>query len=63
MPLGMWDLTFPARDRTRAPCIGSAESYPLDRQGIPVLTTLNQNSAGSSSQYNEETKANKRPTH
>ena len=25
----------PTRDPTRAPCIGSAESYPLDHQGSP----------------------------
>ena len=25
------------RDRTRAPCVGSAESYPLDHQGRPLL--------------------------
>ena len=28
----MWDL-----DRTQAPCIGSAESQPLDHQGSPLL--------------------------
>ena len=27
--------TSPTRDRTRAPCIGSAESYVLDHQGSP----------------------------
>ena len=26
MPLGLWDLSSPTRDRTRAPCSGSAES-------------------------------------
>ena len=26
MPHGMWDLSSPTRDRTHAPCIGSAES-------------------------------------
>ena len=25
-PSGMWDLSSPARDLTRAPCIGRAES-------------------------------------
>ena len=25
----------PTRDRTQAPCIGSAESYPPDNQGSP----------------------------
>ena len=24
------------RDQTRAPCIGSTESYPLDQQGSPL---------------------------
>ena len=31
----MWDPSSPTRDRTRVPCIGSAESQPLDRQGSP----------------------------
>ena len=26
MPRGMWDLSSPTRDGTRAPCIGSTES-------------------------------------
>ena len=26
MPCGMWDLSSPARDGTRGPCFGSAES-------------------------------------
>ena len=26
----------PTRDRTRAPCIGSVESYPLAHQGSPT---------------------------
>ena len=30
----------PTRDRTRAPCIGSAESYPLNHQGSPRQLTL-----------------------
>ena len=30
------ESSSPARDRTQAPCIGSAESYPLDHQGSPV---------------------------
>ena len=29
----MWDLISLTRDRTRAPCIGSVESHPLDHQG------------------------------
>ena len=32
MHVGSSSLT---RDRTRAPCIGSTESYPLDHQGSP----------------------------
>ena len=32
---GMWDLSFPTRDWTRAPCCGSVASSPLDRQGSP----------------------------
>ena len=40
---GMWTLSCgmhaasssPTRDWTRAPCIGSTESYPLDHQGSP----------------------------
>ena len=31
----------PTRDRTRAPCTGRAESYPLDHQGSPLTYTLN----------------------
>ena len=31
----MWDLSSPTRDQTCVPCIGSVESYPLDRQGSP----------------------------
>ena len=27
----------PTRDQTRAPCIGSVESYPLDYQGSPFI--------------------------
>ena len=30
----------PTRDRTQAPCIGSAVSYPLDHQGSPLLGFL-----------------------
>ena len=29
----MWDLSSMTRDGTHAPCIGSAESLPLDFQG------------------------------
>ena len=31
----------PTRDRTRAPCIGSTEAYPLDHQGSPRHTLIN----------------------
>ena len=39
---GTWDLSCgmhvgsssPTRDRTRAPCIGSVASYPLDHQEV-----------------------------
>ena len=35
----------PTRNATRAPCIGSVESYPLDHQGSPlILVNLNLNS-------------------
>ena len=27
MPLGMWDLRYPTRDGTHAPCIESIESF------------------------------------
>ena len=30
----------PTRDRTRAPCIGSMESYPLDHQGSPSIILI-----------------------
>ena len=32
---GVRDLNSPTRNCTRAPCSGSAESKPLDHQGIP----------------------------
>ena len=35
VPHGMWDLTSLTRDWTYAPCIGSTEFSPLDRQGSP----------------------------
>ena len=31
----MWDLSSLTRDRTSAPCIRSAASYPLGHQGSP----------------------------
>ena len=31
----LWGLSFPTRDWTRAPCIGSMESESLDSQGRP----------------------------
>ena len=33
VPNNIWDLSSLTRDRTLVPCIGSAESYPLDHQG------------------------------
>ena len=33
-PRSMQDLSSPTRDGTCAPCSGSSESKPLDRQGI-----------------------------
>ena len=38
MHVGSSPLT---RDRTRAHCIGSMESYPLCHQGSPITSTLN----------------------
>ena len=35
-PCGMWDLSSPTRNGTRAPCSGSTGSQPLDRQGSPL---------------------------
>ena len=35
---GLWDLSSPTRDGTQAPCSGSSESQPLDRQGSPWTT-------------------------
>ena len=37
----MWDLSSPVRDRTRVPCIGSAESSSLDHQGSPSPDDFN----------------------
>ena len=37
---GMWDLSSLTRDQTCAPCSGSAESEPLDRQGSPTVLSL-----------------------
>ena len=34
-PHGMWDPSSPTRDLTRASCLGSVESYPVDHQGSP----------------------------
>ena len=36
----MWDLGSLTRDRTHTPCIGSMESYPVDRQGSPRTSSL-----------------------
>ena len=35
MSCSVWDLVPQTRDQTHALCIGSTESYPLDRQGSP----------------------------
>ena len=35
LPRGLRDLSSPNRDGACAPCSGSRESQPLDRQGIP----------------------------
>ena len=40
-PLGLWDLSSLTRDWTLAPGSESAESWPLDRQGIPTRYFLN----------------------
>ena len=37
---GIQDLSSPVRDQTCAPCLGSAESSPLDYQGSPLCYTL-----------------------
>ena len=34
----LWDLNSPSRDRTRALGSETAESSPLDHQGIPILS-------------------------
>ena len=31
----MWDLSFPTRNQTHAPCLGSMEPQPLGHQGGP----------------------------
>ena len=36
VPHGLWDLSCPTRDPTRAQGSESEESQPLDRQGIPI---------------------------
>jgi len=37
----MWDLSSLTRDQTHAPCIGSLESWPLNRQGsCPLLLNI-----------------------
>ena len=66
---GMWDLLVAAcgllvaacricsltRDRTRDPCIGSTESYPLDHQGSPSIFTFSR-SIGSFSPWHSSKK-------
>ena len=39
---GMWDPSSLTGDRTRAPCIGSAESQPLDHKGSLLEAFLNE---------------------
>ena len=39
-PLGMWDLSSSTRDKTHAPCSRSVASWPLDRQGNPLVLSL-----------------------
>ena len=36
----MWDLSSPTRNHTHAPYVGSGESSPADRQGIPTTVSL-----------------------
>ena len=36
----MWDLVPRPGLEPQAPCIGSAESYPLDHQGSPLPDVL-----------------------
>ena len=36
VPYNIRDLNSPTRDWTHVPCIGSAESQPLDSQGSPI---------------------------
>ena len=36
----IWDLSSPTRDRTHAPCSGSPEFQPLDRQGSPTASSF-----------------------
>ena len=37
-----WDLSYPTRDQTLAPCIGSMESYPLNYQVSPWMQDMNE---------------------
>ena len=41
LAMGMWDVGSLTRDWTQAHCIENAESYPLDNQGSPPLSVLN----------------------
>ena len=36
----MQDLSSPTRDSNLSPCIGSAESSPLDNQGNPSIVQI-----------------------
>ena len=38
-PNGMWHLTSPTRDQTRAPLCGGTDSQPLNYQGRPCSTS------------------------
>ena len=40
VPCGMWGLSSPTRDQTRATCIGSTESQSLDPQGSTPYSVL-----------------------
>ena len=40
----MWDLSSLTKDETCTPCIGNAESKPLDHQGSPRISVSDLNS-------------------
>lgn len=35
-PCSMWDLSYPSKDWTCAPCVRSVESLPLNHKGNPI---------------------------